>query len=328
VVLSLKMITMKYDVITFGSATLDVFVQSPDFRIIQSGRSITGSLLALPYGIKAEVTRMELASGGGGTNTAVGLARLGLKTAVVARFGWDIAGKVVRNELKKEKVGEEFLCQFEGEATDWSTVLLGPDGGRTILVWRGPTRLERSLISLPKLNSFWFYIASLEGNIELLEELVEYAENNHIKVALNPGKQEMDEKSRLLAVARKTDVFIVNREEAAGLTGYRKETEKVFGELSLQLPGPVLVVTAGTEGLTARVGKQRVVKMKAHQVKMVNQLGAGDAFGSGLVAGLAKGWETEKALRLGLANGAAVVSKVGAKAGLIKEKEIDFWINE
>ncbi len=63
-------------------------------------------------------------------------------------------------------------------------------------------------------------------------------------------------------------------------------------------------------------------------MKRVEATGAGDGFGSGLIAGLAKGWELEKALRLGVSNGASAVTQFGAKAGLIKEKEIDFWLKK
>ena len=61
---------------------------------------------------------------------------------------------------------------------------------------------------------------------------------------------------------------------------------------------------------------------------MVDQTGAGDGFMSGFVGGLAKGYPLEKALDLGIANGASVVTKIGAKEGLIKEKELDFWLKK
>ncbi len=301
---------MKYDVITFGSATLDVFLKSPDFRI-------TNENLILPYGPKVEVSELVTSSGGGGTNTAVGCRRLGLKTAVVARCGWDFAGKIVRAEIKKENAADELVVQLEGEKTDYSTVLIGPDGNRTILVWRGGTRLEKSVINFKKLNSFWFYIASLEGNLELLEDLVNFAQQNHIQVCLNPGSREISEREQLLAIAQKVDVFIVNEDEATRL-----------GELPKKLPKTLVAVTAGEGGVKLWAPIKGCLQMAGFQVKMVDQTGAGDAFGAGLIAGLCKGWSIEKSLKLGVANGASVVTKIGAKEGLIKESEVDFWLDK
>jgi ribokinase len=269
-----------------------------------------------------------MCSGGGGTNTAVGFSRLGLKTAAVARCGWDFAGKLVRQEIKKEKVADELLVQLEGEKTDYSTILIGPSGNRTILVWRGGTRLERSVINFKKLNSFWFYIASLEGNLELLAQLVNFAKESHIKVAINPGKREIEEKEKLLIIAKKADVFIVNRQEAARLTDLSLEQKEVFGRMCLSLPKTMVGVTDGENGVSVCLpGKGRLV-MEGFKIKMVDQTGAGDGFGCGFIGGLAKGWELEKSLKLGVANGASVVTKIGAKEGLIRESEVDFWLSK
>ena len=46
------------------------------------------------------------------------------------------------------------------------------------------------------------------------------------------------------------------------------------------------------------------------------------------MSGLAKGWNLSKSLKLGVANGASVVSKVGAKTGLITERDIGFWLEK
>jgi len=316
---------MKFDVISFGSAVLDVFLKSPDFQIVKSTKNVfVQSSLVIPYGIKSEVSDLVICSGGGGTNTAVGFARLGLKNAVVARCGWDFAGKMIRAEIKKEKVTDEFLVQVEGERTDYSTILIGPDGNRTILVYRGGTRLESSLIDFKKLNSFWFYVASLEGNLELLGRIIEWAGKNHIKVALNPGKDEIKQKEELLKLAKKVDVFNVNQEEASLLT----RGEGAFKKLIEILPKTIVVVTKGVDGVVVNIPNKGVLTMDGFKVKMVDQTGAGDGFGSGFIGGLAKGLEIEKALKLGVANGASVVTKIGAKQGLIKQQEVDYWLEK
>jgi sugar/nucleoside kinase (ribokinase family) len=54
------------------------------------------------------------------------------------------------------------------------------------------------------------------------------------------------------------------------------------------------------------------------KVKVVDRLGAGDAFGSGFVAGVAKGLPMEDALSLGAANATSVCAQIGAKPGILK----------
>ena len=307
---------MKFDVISFGSAILDVLLKSPDFQVVKAKKAFTQSSLVIPYGVKSEVSDLVMSSGGGGTNTAVGLARLGLKTALVARCGWDFAGKIIRQEIKREKVFDEFLVQLEDEKTDYSTILIGPDGNRTILVWRGGTRLEANVIDFKKLNSFWFYIASLEGNLDLLQRLVDYAQKNHIKVAINPGKREIKEKEKLISLLRKVEVLIVNQEEF-----------KLLGDLS-SLTKTMVAMTAGEKGVVLKIPGKGQLEMSGFKVKMVDQTGAGDGFGAGFIGGLAKGLEIEKALKLGVTNGASVVTKIGAKEELIKQQEVDYWLEK
>ncbi|MCX6725972.1 MAG: carbohydrate kinase family protein [Candidatus Shapirobacteria bacterium] len=318
----------KYDVICFGSAILDVSLKSPDFRIVKSKNAFVQQLLTVPYGIKSEVSDLIITSGGGGTNTAVGLIRLGLQTAVVARCGWDFAGKMIRQELKKEKVKDEFLNQIEGEKTDYSTILIGPDGNRTILVYRGGTKLESSLLDFKKLNSFWFYIASLEGNLDLLEELVEFADKNKIKVVLNPGKKEIEQKERLLKICQKATVLIVNEQEANQLANSSLIEGKIKKELNEILSKAIVVITQGEKGAVLFQPNKGKLVMDSFKVKMIDQTGAGDGFGSGFIGGLVKQLSIENCLKLGVANGASVVTKIGAKTGLIKHSEIDYWLEK
>lgn len=319
---------MKFDTISFGSAVLDAFVTSPDLKVIKSDQFFTGKAIAVPYGTKSEVERLVICSGGGGTNTAVGFSRLGLKAAVVARCGWDFAGKIVRQEIKKEGVNDRFLVQAENEKTDYSTILVAPDGGRTILVYRGGTRLEKSAIDFKNLNAFWFYLSSLEGNLDLVKELTDCAKKNHIKIAVNPGRKELKQRKRLLEIAKDFDVLIVNREEAAKLLDLTIVDETVFDKICLALPRVMVVVTDGPKGAHVYVPPKKKLIIDGFKVKKVEATGAGDGFGAGLIAGLAKGWQLEKALRLGVSNGASAVTQFGAKAGLIKEKEVDFWLSK
>ncbi len=316
---------MKYDVISFGSAILDVFIKSPDFKVIKSSDKFVGKILSIPYGIKSEVEELLITSGGGGTNTAVGFARLGLKTAVVARCGWDFAGKMIRQDIKKEKVVDDLLVQLEGEKTDYSTILIGPDGNRTILVYRGGTSLEKSVIDFKRLNSFWFYLASLEGNLSLLDQLVDLAVKNHTKVALNPGRREIKQKDQLLEIAQKVDVLIVNQNEALELTKDSFNVEQAFEYLAKFLPKTMVVVTKGDQGVLAQIPGGEKLSFESFEVKMIDQTGAGDGFGCGFVGALASNFKPHQALKIGMANGASVVTQIGAKLGLLKKTQLNDW---
>lgn len=300
---------MNFDVVTVGSAFVDVYLASPDFKKV-------GKTLCEVYGGKVVIKQMVMTTGGGATNTAVGLERLGLQTACVCCVGQDDWGLFVRKELHREGVSPLYIQQVT-EATSYSTILVTEDGGRTALVFRGASNhLSWSKVEWEKLDPAWFYVSSLGGDFNLLTKIVRQAEKEGIKIALNPGSKEIEAGSKLKAFLPKIEALILNQQEA----------EKLGSVANLIKSGPKIVaVTAGRNGAMVWAGKKKFAG-KALPAKVVEETGAGDAFGCGLVAGLVKGWDLNKALKLGLANGAAVTEHFGPKQGLLFEPEIGKWL--
>ncbi len=93
-----------YDVITVGSATVDVFAHTESELITIKTSHGKEELIAYPSGSKILIDRLEFKIGGGGTNTAVSFSHLGLKTAYLGKIGNDENGEKVLKLLKKEKI--------------------------------------------------------------------------------------------------------------------------------------------------------------------------------------------------------------------------------
>lgn len=306
------MTNKSFDVITFGSAIVDFFLQSSEFKLVKDRKK--GTVICQSYDDKLEVEKRRVCLGGGGTNTAVSLARKGFKTAVAARFGRDFLGDFISQQLKQEKVSLDFLTQVD-ESTDSSVILIGPDGGRTILVYRGSTSLEQKNIDFNQLKAKWFYLASLEGNLTLVKRLLTYAQDNGISVFWNPGKRELEQKQEIIPLIKQVKVFQVNSREAQMVLdvdlnrkGFWPKMKKLGAEMS--------IVTDGENGAYLQFS-QGVHFLKAQQLETVDKTGAGDAFGSGFLAGLLAGQEIKSAFQLAMDNAASVVQQVGAQTGLI-----------
>ena len=302
-----------FDVISFGSAIVDIFLKSADFKLVKGVNG--GIAICELYGAKIEIEERVICSGGGGTNTAVSFSRLGLKSAVVARLGQDLFGQLIVNELEQEGVATEFLVRRE-EETDTSVILIGPDGGRTILVYRGPTRLEIEDVDWSKLSSRWFYLASLEGNLDLIERLIDFAQQKKIQVAWNPGKKELDQREKVIKLASRVDLFNLNREEMEELIGEKLEAKDFWPKVK-ELKTRLVIVTNGRNGAYL-LSQDGLIFKPTPTSSPVDETGAGDAFGSGFVAGLIKGMDLENAFELAMRNAASVVQKIGAKAGLLR----------
>ncbi len=312
---------MKFDVVTFGSAFVDVYLTSPDFKMVRTSSSPTGIALCEVYGGKIAIEEQVITTGGGATNAAVGFERLGLQTAAVCCVGKDDWGLFVRKKLKSEGVSLLYVQQSD-LPTSYSTMLVAKDGGRSALVYRkASSDLSWHKVDWGKLNPDWFYVSSLGGDFNLLTKIIREAQAKGIKVALNPGSKEIQAVDKLKKFLPSVDVLLLNRQEAARLTKHEfKNKEAVIGD-AMKLKVGVVAITEGRKGATVIKGG-KVIKLPAFKTKIVEETGAGDAFGAGLVAGLIKGYALDKALKLGLANGASVVTEFGPKKGLLFETDV------
>lgn len=302
-----------FDVITIGSALLDVFMKSSQFNTVSVPNYPDGVGLCLEKGGKTEVGEVEVCSGGAGSNNAVSFARKGLKTAIIAEMGTDLVASTIKEELRRENVDIGMLVEEQDETTGISSILVAPDGGRSVAVFRGASgMLTEEDISWPRLDTEWLFMSSLGGEMNLLSELIHYAKLNDIKVAVNPGKKELEQAEKWGGAAfyKDVDVLILNREEAEMLS---KEP----------IQGPkIVLVTDGKEGGNVYFDN-KVIPYTAEIVKTIEETGAGDAFGSGFVAALILGHDIPTALSWAKRQAASVVSFMGAKKGLLTLSEIE-----
>lgn len=307
----------QFDTLSVGSATLDIFLKSAQFGIKPAKDPETGdkiSLLTLRYGSKMNVDDFALQSGGGATNTAVGFARLGFRAGVIAEIGTDFAGNAVVNELQKEGVSTDFLVREDSEQTAVSALLIANDGGRSVATGRGAAQmLTVDDLPLDMIETNWVHLSSI-GNVEVVRALGAWCAKRRISVSWNPGGAELEalENGELHLNEVPSTVFCVNDEEAERLTraGY-----------TLEGAGKSVVVTAGrTGGRYYEFGKW--TEFSPLEVPVVQETGAGDAFVTGVVAGLLHDRRLPEAVQWGIQSSASVIQHMGAKTGLLRKGDL------
>lgn len=311
-----------FNVITIGAATRDVFLRSKQMKIVRDDAFSTGEAECFALGSKIEVDDIVFETGGGATNTAVGFARQGLATAFIGRIGHaDARGQEILRALREEKVTTNLVATDRRLMTGYSSILLTHRGERTVLVYRGASGdFQSKDIPWTKVDSEWLYVSSMAGALPVLKKLWAHAHAHGIKIAWNPGVGELRHGwSVLEPLIRATDVFMVNQEEAAALTGMaHDQVDQAFSRLRQVVRG-LTVITMGTDGNLAG-DKQRAWRAGTNPVKVIDTTGAGDAYGCGFV-----GWHIRHpkdipgAMRFGSANSESVIQMIGAKNGLLKK---------
>lgn len=315
----------KFEVICVGSALLDMYMKSDQFVKIPLSQMGEGVALCEVYGGKTEIAESELTSGGGGTNNAVSFARKGFRTGLIAEMGTDLVAATIKEELTREGVDVSMLIQEKNEETGMSAILVSQDGGRSVAVYRGASKmLTKSDIPWNKLQSSWMHISSLGGDMALLEGLIGHAKAKGIHVAVNPGMTELKQASSWggMHLFSGVDVLLLNREEASVLLE-RDFLNDVTWHSDFNVEGPKLTLIS--DGVrNGRVCLNGECKWYGVQpVTMMEQTGAGDAFGTGVVSALILNKSVEEAVEWGKRQAARVVSFMGPKKGLMTREEIE-----
>ena len=199
--------------------------------------------------------------------------------------------------------------------------MVAPDGGRTILTQRGSSRLEEGDFRWEEIReSKWWYVSSLEGNLDLWEKIVGFCQENSIKLSLNPGLRELAQSRRLIQWLKFVDFLLLNKSESEELTCFEADSEEYWKRLR-SFGARITAVTSGRDGAYVISGEDKFYAPIIN-ITPIDETGAGDAFGSGMVAGLINGLKPEEAISWGIKNSAAVVGSLGAKTGLLSEEQI------
>ena len=297
---------MKFDVITFGSAVVDVFVNTD----ISEKRNF----ISYPVGSKILIKELRFDIGGGGTNTAVAFSRFGLKTGCICGIGDDSDGEEILSLLKKEKI--TFLGKQEKKAkSGYSIVLDSKEKNRTILTYKGVNdNLSLDEINLKEIKTKWLYYSSLLGqSFETQKKLARILKKKGTKLAFNPSSY-LIKRVNLDSILKLCDILILNKKEARMLT---KNKDLLVG---LNKLGPKIVIITDKSNLIGCYDGVKKYFLRPNNIKVVERTGAGDAFASGFVAGLIKGKSIEYCLKLGLRESESVIRYFGAKNNLLRMK--------
>jgi len=293
-----------FDVVTFGSAVIDTFVDT-EFNKRNNSFSYPAGAKILVNGLKSDI-------GGGATNTAVAFSRLGFSVGSICKIGDDNNGLDVLNMFRREKI--KFLGSIAQGETGESIILDSKGNGRTVLTFKGPGNSIR-LSKIGKIKTKWLYYSSVLG--ESFRTQVELAKKAKARVAFNPSEY-IIKALDIRPLLKLTEVLILNKEEAQLLCKkYKKKGDLL---VCLREFGPNVVVVTDKNKLVYAFDGEKKYSIKPHNVKVVERTGAGDAFASGCVAGIIVGKSMQECLKLGLKESESVIRYFGAKNKLLRMK--------
>ncbi|OIO64215.1 hypothetical protein AUJ68_06855 [Candidatus Woesearchaeota archaeon CG1_02_57_44] len=311
-----------YDVITMGSATVDVRLTVESELIKITTPEHTDTLIAYPLGTKLIIQDLVFTVGGGGTNCAVAFARLGLKVGWLGMLGDDEHGHLVRRILKQEGI-DVLGAVSKTRKTGYSVILDSLEGDRTILTFKGCNDyLLPGLIDTKKLRARHFYFASMMGDSwKGMEAVAAYAKKKAIPMTFNPSSYLAKLGTKHISkVLDATTNLILNKEEAALLVG-DGPVKDLLTRLHA-LDHSAVCITDGKAGSYAYDGKSFWKCKASKNVKVVEATGAGDAFAATFTAARLLAKPIPTAMQWGTANAQSVIQHKGAKELLLNRRQL------
>ncbi|MEU3514557.1 ribokinase [Streptomyces sp. NPDC006654] len=297
-----------YDLLVVGSANADLVVEVE--RRPAAGETVLGGDLATH-------------PGGKGANQAVAAARLGARTALLARVGDDAHGGLLLDSQRSAGVDTAGVL-VGGAPTGVALITVDPSGDNSIVVSPGANgrltpadvRAATGLLGASRVVS-----AQLEIPLETVVEVVRNLTPGS-RFVLNPSPPAPLPPEVLAAC----DPLIVNEHEAKVILG--GADGDVSGEPAdwarlLLAKGPrSVVVTLGADGALVADGRG-VTAVPSVRVAAVDTTGAGDAFTAALAVRLGAGASLPEAAAYAARVGAAAVTRRGAQDSYPTAEEVE-----
>jgi sugar/nucleoside kinase (ribokinase family) len=292
-----------------------------------------GPLKTLPVpGELVAIEAFKTRVGGCAANVAIDLRKQSQTVELVGCIGQDAAGAYLVKELQAAQVNCDQLAYIEEHPTSETVILLVAGEDRRYLHSFGANRafkvsdIHRDWVAALDL----FYLGGLfampgivaDELIALLAFAREQKVITVVDVVLPTDFKLAAEMARLLP---HVDWFLPNDAEAAVLTGKVDPLEAIRSFRSWG--GHDIIVTLGDQGAVAVFGDD-CWRANAYPGQMVDPSGAGDAFASGLITGIAKGWAFPQSLQYASLLGASATWMVGTTDGVLTGTQAERIIAE
>lgn len=300
---------MTHDVAVVGLMILDIL-----------GRPVE----RIPEGGNVEfIEEIRLTVAGTAGGTVIDCAKLGVSSMAVGAVGQDEKGDFVLDTYRRYGIDVSAMQRTDAAPTSATILNVRPNGDRPALHVRGASdHLKVEPEDYARICAGRFLHMGGTGLLQMMDGpptagLLKAAKDHGCVVtfdliAPNAGTLEL-----LKPCLPHVDYFMPSMEEAAFISGMQDEGE--IADFFLGMGAKACIFKWGAKGsfYATAAGKQRI---PAFKVKVSDTTGCGDAYCAGFIAGLAQGWDAERACRLGTASSGLVATGLGSDAGIVDLK--------
>ena len=297
-------------------------------------------LYPLQTGVGLEdVTTFGKWLGGSATNVAVAAARYQRHAAVITRTGDDPFAMFVHKALRSYGVDDRYVTPVPQLPTPVTFCEVFPPDDFPIFFYRWPKAPdleihadELDLDAIRSADVFWVTGTGLSDDPSRTATLAALRERGRRGITV----LDLDYRAQfwpsrdharhwMQQALPEVSVAVGNLDECEAAVGTRDPlaAAEALHEFGVSLA----VIKQGPKGVLAH-DRTAAVEVPPVPVKVVNGLGAGDAFGGALCHGLLSGWELERVMRFANAAGAIVAGRLACSDAMPTATEVEVLLNE
>ena len=315
----------QFDLFSIGRVSMDLFAQ-------QIGAEF------------ADVEGFDTSVGGSPVNIAIGVSRLGLRSGVLTAIGEDLVGDFVLRYLEREGVNTAFIPRKPKTRTGLAIVAVQPPDRFPLVFYReNPADIQLTVqdaqnLPFDQIRAFMISGTALsrgscrDAVLYIVERCRAHGITTFMDLDLRPDQwqEPWDFGLNLRTILPGMDVIIGTEEEFFALLDpdpvsimqgkpVNRAQREALPSLMTDLFGSgharrALVLKRGERGVSVYRPKDDTIHKAGFRVEVINTVGAGDAFASGLIYGHLQGWDWGRCCELGNACGALTVGRHGCSA--------------
>jgi 5-dehydro-2-deoxygluconokinase len=271
--------------------------------------------------------------GGSATNVAVAAARYGRRTAVITRTGQDPFGTFIHTALRRYGVDDRYVTAVPGLPTPVTFCEIFPPDDFPLYFYRWPKAPDLEIRAeeldtdaIGEAGVFWVTVTGLSqepSRTATLAALEARAKKDITVLDLDyrPMFWSSREEARrwVQQALPHVTVAVGNLDECETAVGQREPlaAAQALHDFGVNLA----VVKQGPKGVLAH-DRTTATEVPPVPVKVLNGLGAGDAFGGALCHGLLADWDIERVMRFANAAGAIVASRLACSDAMPTAAEV------
>jgi len=261
--------------------------------------------------------RLKFSAGGSAANSAVAASKLGLKSGIIGKVGFDEYGWSVIQSLRKQEVNlDHALVDFQNP-TGVSLITVNREGTPQFVQMIGasepicPEEINQKYIE----NARHLHMTGL--NTEALMRASEIAKNSNLTVSFDPGrkKSELGYKA-LMPVLKNIDILFLNRKEVRALLAVdvNEPIVNIMEKLKNKIgKDKTYIIKGGKEDVLA-YSPTTEFSVSTFKVKVIDTVGAGDAFNTGFLTAFLEGKSLQEAVIYGVGCSAIKCTREGAQS--------------